>query len=427
MPAQISDHQPDTVTIQIQVPLSRSMLDTEAAIQQALNEAGVLATHVALGQFDTDGSPLQLGDTLWYSKGQQPCTYQTPYGETVVRRHVYQTAAGGATFCPLERAARIVLKSTPRFAQQVSNKYAEMAGGRVVADLARNHGRAVSLAFVQDLSGVVAGVVQAKEESWQYATPPLDAAVRTVGLGIDGTCILQVDDGGRQVMVGTLSLYDGQGERLHTIYLAAPPEYGKEQFLRRLEGEIARVKARYPRARYTGIADGAADYWPYLERHTSSQCIDFQHAVSYVQRAAKAACPRRLAEREEWVEQWCHRLKHEVGAVRRLGQALGRLQRAGVPEAYREDLEAARTYFRNHQHQMGYAEREAAHLPIGSGVTEAACKTLVKMRLGRSGAKWTTEGAGVVLSLRALSYTAGRWEQFWAKVDQYGFPVEMAA
>jgi hypothetical protein len=29
-----------------------------------------------------------------------------------------------------------------------------------------------------------------------------------------------------------------------------------------------------------------------------------------------------------------------------------------------------------------------------------------------------------VLSLRALSYTPGRWEQFWSKVDRYGFPVE---
>jgi hypothetical protein len=427
MPALLSDRQTDTVTIQIQVPLSRSMRHTEAAIQQALNEAGVLATHAALEYFDTDGTPLQMGDTLWYSKGQQPCTYQTPYGETVVARHVYQTAAGGATFCPLERDARILLTSTPRLAQQVSNKYAEMAGARVVADLASNHGREVSLAFVQDLAGVVAGVVQAKEECWHYATPKLQAAVRTVGIGVDGTCILQVDEGGRQVMVGTLSLYDGQGERLHTVYLAAPPEYGKEQFFGRLDREIAHVKALYPQAQYTGMADGAADHWPYLERHTSSQCVDFQHAVSYVQRAGKAACPRRLTEREQWVEQWCHRLKHEVGAASRLLTELHTLQATGVGETHREDLEAALTYFRNHQHQMSYAERGAAHLPIGSGVTEAACKTIVKMRMCRSGAKWKTEGAGVVLSLRTLSYSTGRWEQFWAKVDQYGFPIAMAA
>ena len=34
-------------------------------------------------------------------------------------------------------------------------------------------------------------------------------------------------------------------------------------------------------------------------------------------------------------------------------------------------------YFRNNRHRMGYAEVKARHLPIGSGVVEAACKTLV--------------------------------------------------
>ena len=39
------------------------------------------------------------------------------------------------------------------------------------------------------------------------------------------------------------------------------------------------------------------------------------------------------------------------------------------------------------------------------------------------GMKWTEEGASVVLSLRALSYTPERWGQFWEKVDRWGFPV----
>ena len=136
---------------------------------------------------------------------------------------------------------------------------------------------------------------------------------------------------------------------------------------------------------------------------------------------------RQDRERQAWVERRCDRLKHQAGAAARLLAELRALQAAGVGETHREDLAAALTYFQNHQHQMPYAERVAAHLPIGSGVTEAACKTLVKMRMCRSGAKWKTKGAGVVLSLRALSYSAGRWEQFWAKVDQYGFPIEMAA
>ena len=73
---------------------------------------------------------------------------------------------------------------------------------------------------------------------------------------------------------------------------------------------------------------------------------------------------------------------------------------------------------------MDYAQRVQDKVPIGSGVTESACKTLVKMRLCRSGAKWREQGAAGVLSLRSLSYTPGRWEQLWAKIDRYGFPIE---
>jgi len=32
-------------------------------------------------------------------------------------------------------------------------------------------------------------------------------------------------------------------------------------------------------------------------------------------------------------------------------------------------------------------------------------------------------GAAVVLSLRTLSHNCGRWNSFWNKLDQYGFPV----
>ena len=69
---------------------------------------------------------------------------------------------------------------------------------------------------------------------------------------------------------------------------------------------------------------------------------------------------------------------------------------------------------------MNYPKFLAEHLPIGSGVTEAACKTLVKQRLCASGMRWKNKGAGIVLSLRALTQTVGRWTQFWEKIDQFG-------
>lgn len=423
MGAVIIERHEGSVSIRIEVALSRSMLDTEEVIQQALNEAGVLATAEALQQFDTDGSPLEMGATRWTSKGQEPKAYQTPYGEAVVQRHVYQTAAGGATFCPLERDARIIVTSTPRFAMQVSSKYGEGPGARVVNDLANNHGRAVTLCLVQDLAAAVGSVALAKEEQWHYATPALPAPVATVGIGLDGTCMLMCDDGKRQVMVGTISLYDRAGERLHTVYLAATPQYGKATFHARLSREIEHVVGLYPKAALTGIADGAEDNWTFLEEYTKDNCVDFHHVTDYLGGAARAVSPRSFAGRQEWLDRRCHDLKHKEGAAAEILVELQGLSRAGLGEFALEGLDKAITYFSNHKHQMDYAQRRAAHKPIGSGVTEGACKTIVKMRMCRGGAKWKEEGAAIVLSLRTLLYTTDRWEQFWAKVDRYGFPI----
>src|SRR4051812_50195707 len=95
MSATIIERQETSVTIQVTIPLSRSMLDTEEVIQQALNQAGVLASAEALKQFDTDGSPLLLGSTRFTTKGQEPKTYQTPHRPGTVPRPVYQTGAAG--------------------------------------------------------------------------------------------------------------------------------------------------------------------------------------------------------------------------------------------------------------------------------------------------------------------------------------------
>jgi len=111
------------------------MLDFEQTIQERLNQAGVVATKEALQQFDIDGSPLTVGSVKLTSKGQLSKEYQTPYGVATVARHVYQSSQGGKTYCPLDRDARIVVSSTPRFAKMIAHKYAEFGSGRVLIDL----------------------------------------------------------------------------------------------------------------------------------------------------------------------------------------------------------------------------------------------------------------------------------------------------
>jgi len=100
-------------------------------------------------------------------------------------------------------------------------------------------------------------------------------------------------------MAGTISLYDGEGERQHTIYLGATPEYGKQRFLERLEREIQQTKARYPSATYVGIADGAESNWKFLNQHTEEQILDFYHASGYLGIVAEILYPKQLSAQKE--------------------------------------------------------------------------------------------------------------------------------
>jgi hypothetical protein len=425
MPAAIVARSESGFTIQVEVPYGSSMLDAEEVLQQRLNEAGTLATAEVLQRFDADGSPIQVGDTKLTSKGKLLKEYQTPYGVAPVERHVSQSSRGGKTYCPLDRNARIVGSSTPKFAKMVSFKYAEFGSPRVIKDLAENHGRQVARCFVQDVADAVAAVALAKEEDWEYALPELEGPTATITLGMDGTCLLLCEGGWRETMVGTIGFYDADGERQHTIYLGATPEYGKAKFLDRLEREIDRVKAAYPLARYVGLADGAKGNWNFLGRHTEVQAIDFWHAAEYLSDAANVLFARNSEAKKPWLNAACHRLKHEPGAARQLIRDLRRLAaEKGVPLDH-PDVEAAMTYFTNQSKagRMDYPPLVESKIPIGSGVTEAACKVLVKQRLCGSGMKWKEPGAAAVLSLRCLTYTTDRWSQFWSKIDQYGFPV----
>ena len=425
MNATIIARTPTSFTVQVEVPYNGSMLDFEETLQQRLNEAGVVATAEGLRQFDTDGSPIAVGPVKLTTKGQVEKDYQTPYGVATVDRHVYQSPHGGPTYCPLDRDARIVVSSTPRFAKIISHKYAEFSSPRAQVDLQENHGRVVSRCLIQDVADAVAAAALAKEEDWSYALPKFEAPPATVAVSLDGTCTLMCEDGWREAMVGTLAFYDAEGERQHTVYLAATPEYGKAKFLGRLEAEIGRAKAKCPGARYVGLADGAKGNWEFLGRHTDVQVTDFWHAAEYLGKAAVVIHRGHPRTREAWLEEACHRLKHEPDGAEWVLKRLRTLARERPWAKGHEDVQRAITYFTNQSGmgRMDYASRVAANEPIGSGVTEAACKVIVKQRLCGSGMKWSEDGAAVVLSLRALSYTPERWGQFWSKVDRWGFPV----
>ena len=314
MEAKIVKRSATSYTIEGEIPYEfSSMLEAEAIIQTQVNKVGTLATGEALTQFDTDGSPIFVGGHKMTSKGQIQKTYETPYGDVAIERHVYQSSRGGRGYCPLEYRARIITTATPKYAKMVSSKYADGSGLRVQHDVQENHGRSIAKSHIQQICEVVGQIVSVKEDAWNYTLPSFDSEVTTVTIGVDGTGMLMCDDGARQAMVGTLGLYNAEGTRLHTTYIAARPEYGKATFFRRMEEEIGRMKPRYPTAKYVGLADGAKDNWTFLEQHTEVQIIDFYHAAKYLGDVGQAVIPKK--KREKWMEETCRTLKHTAGAA----------------------------------------------------------------------------------------------------------------
>jgi len=104
-------------------------------------------------------------------------------------------------------------------------------------------------------------------------------------------------------------------------------------------------------------------------------------------------------------------LKEADGGVERVIEHLRyRVKKARGPK--REKLLKELTYFRNQRHRMDYATYVGEHLPIASGVVEAACKTLVTQRLKQSGMRWSAKGGQAILTLRSL-IQSHRWEHGW--------------
>jgi hypothetical protein len=93
-------------------------------------------------------------------------------------------------------------------------------------------------------------------------------------------------------------------------------------------------------------------------------------------------------------------------------KVMGALSRLRTRYPRRQAIHKTLAYFREHRHHMPYAHLRAQNLPIGSGVVEAACKTLVSQRLKRSGMRWRTVGGQAILTFRALCQSE-RFERAW--------------
>ncbi|MBT4837701.1 MAG: ISKra4 family transposase [Methylococcales bacterium] len=429
MEAKIISSNEESFTIQTTVLYKDNMLKAEEHLQECLNEVGSLSSIELLEYFDTDGSPITIGETNLTTKGKLEKEYQTPYGAIVVDRHVYQSSKGGKTYIPLEENSKVIGTATPKFAKMISSKYSCDAAPGVQRDLSDNHGRTVALSFIKNLTDLVGTIALAKEESWSYTLPDFTKPVTSISVGLDGTCLNMMESGWRETMCGTIAFFDSVGNRMHTIYTAAAPEYGKEIFLNKFGTEVSRVINLYPKIPIIGLADGAHSNWTFLKKYCDILTVDFWHASEYLAKAAKAMYPKKKQQNEKykWLDDVCHNLKHKMGSASRILKQITEFEEhQQMIKSNREELKTVITYFTNQKERMSYYKNVDKNYAIGSGVTEAACKVIVKNRMCKGAARWKDLGASVVLTLRSIHTTKFRWEQFWSKYSQYGYSCYIA-
>lgn len=197
---------------------------------------------------------------------------------------------------------------------------------------------------------------------------------------------------------------------------------GKEEALREL---AVRVQRRDPSGlkRIAVFLDGEAA----LERGVVSAfraagilgrvdlfVLDIMHASEYVWEAGSAIFGETGAKRTAWVEEQL--LKLLRGGV---GQVIGGLRRrqsgGKLTPSQGMVLKKVSTYFSNHRQMMRYDEALLKGYPIGTGLIEGTCRSLVKDRMDISGAKWCRAGAEAVLRLRGIRKN-GDWDDYWEEM-----------
>ncbi len=273
----------------------------------------------------------------------------------------------------------------------------------------------------------------AKREAWETAlrnreSVPAEATILAVSL--DGVMAPMRDAGRKQkrsqpdkqlkgpagyreVGCGTVSLYDDDGCRFDTIRYGRMPEYKKTALCQQLEAEVQSILAVRPDLKLVKLADGAKDNWRFLsnldlglppalaDRIEQIDIVDFFHAAEHLKTACDAIWHKDKVKSKAEFERFRTLLKEHKNGVEKVIRTL-KYHSQRAKQKRKERITAQLTYFRNNHHRMQYADYLEQGLPIGSGVVEAACKTLVTQRMKRSGMAWGQTGGQAILSFRSL-------------------------
>lgn len=424
------------------------------SLKQALSAAGVAGFRTFLQGYEEEASTLGI-DGSWYRwKRASPKRFLTPFGPMVLARNLYQRDDGGASYVPLDRQwgmegefATVEVREAVLFACALVTPEET---GQLLAKSALFQPSATAIQHLLEETGVW---LECEGEELNAAIRRAEAIpqeTQTLVVSLDGVQVRLDEEGVKQgrpveragqptgaemptcfkrAMVGSLSWYGAPREeqttpqRLAVRYVAQMPEEKALSLKARLEAEIRHVEVSLPPAvKKVLLCDGECSLWTYAAKTPLFadylRLVDFYHSCEHLADAAEALWGSGSPQANQWYAQYRHQLLHEEQGARAVLRSLDYYcQTRRLSPTRRAAIGRQRTFFQRNKGRITYAAFRRQGLPISSGPVEAACKTLVKTRLGRSGMRWSWPGGQRILQLRTY-VKSDRWDAFWKQYKQ---------
>lgn len=364
----------------------------------------------------------------------------TRFGKITLWRfpYRYRQRESEAGIFPLELLLGLRQGATPALADSAARYMAETGASqtRVLERLKREHDVGWGAERLRKVTAAKAESMDAFRHQYQVARvlALLREAYDSQGkckpvlaVGRDGISVCRQPHGSWEVAsVATITVYDRSAKRLGTVYLARMPELGQgeltEQLTRLIRDILRAWEPPMPRLCYvTDAGENETQFYRKVLRNLRDprcprrrlhwyRIVDYYHTAERITTMAKCLFGKNSTRGEAWARRMRKLLLKPSGPSRVLHSAAalaGRKKRMGRERC--KEFDKACNYIRRRTRFMDYHGYRRMHLPIGSGVTEAACKTVFTQRLKLSGMRWKTEGGQAVLNLRVL-LLSGIWD-----------------
>jgi hypothetical protein len=381
---------------------------------------------------------MRLAGEEYKRRPKSPNTIGTLFGPIRLERYRYEALETGVPgIFPLEMQLGIEAGlATPALAERIGLQSADRTQQQVLDWLERDHGikwSAESLRKVTaSLSDGLSGFRQAAQE--KKILELLKKAANSTGphrpvlaVGRDGIMVPMRRGGKQEAATATVSVIDRNGRRVGTVYLGQMPESGQGTLSDQLTSLLVGVLTKWDGCplRHVYITDAGHHPQEYYETVLKKMAdpkrpghllewqwiVDFWHACCYLTKLREALFGDSPAG-WKWFKRMRHWLRHRKhGIADVLRSATQHWNLLKDRDAAREELFwEGYNYLRKYARRMSYSHYRRQGKPIGSGVTEAACKTVFTQRLKQSGMKWEVRGGQIILELRVLKLS-GVWRE----------------